>query len=37
MRVVDLKAALRAAGQLVSGNKPELVARYSAFLVKKSK
>ena len=37
MRVVDLKAALRAAGQLVSGNKSELAARYSAFLVKKSK
>jgi len=37
MRVVDLKAALRAAGQLVSGNKSELVTRYSEFLVKKSK
>ena len=37
MRVVDLKAALRAAGLSVSGNKAELVARYSEFLVKNSK
>ena len=37
MRVVDLKEALRTAGQSVSGKKAELVARYSEFLVKNSK
>lgn len=37
MRVVDLKEVLRAAGLSVSGKKADLVARYSEFLVKKSK